>query len=338
MEQVIEKTNDVLGTRVGFKPFQYPRFYEIYRTHFGLNWTPEETRLDDDVYDWKHKLSANEKQFLTNIFRFFTEADVDVAGAYSEVYLPAFKLPEIRMMLLSFAEREGTHMRAYSHLIDTLGMPSSIYKVFMEYTEMADKHQYVESFMTKENEFDIHKLLKQIAVFSVFTEGMQLFSSFIMLLNFSRFNKMKGMSEIVRWSIRDENLHYEGMAELFKTVLREDPQYNTDALREEIYEVGYKMVELEDKFIDLCFNQTDIEGLTKEEVKEYIRFIADRRLIGVGYKGIFKIKDNPLPWVDEMLSSVGHGNFFEGRVTDYSRGVHEGSWNGFWAKPVAKKD
>jgi ribonucleoside-diphosphate reductase beta chain len=91
------------------------------------------------------------------------------------------------------------------------------------------------------------------------------------------------------------------------------------------------MVELEDKFIELAFGINNSQNLTKEEVKQYIRYIADRRLIGLGMKGIFKVKKNPLPWVEEMINAPIHGNFFENRVTDYAKGATAGSWNDVWA-------
>lgn len=326
-------SKNVLGERGYYKPFTHNKFYEYYLTHFAMMWTPEETKLDDDVYDWNNKLSKSEKHFLTNVFRFFTEADVDVAGAYSEVYLPLFKLPEVRMMLLDFAAREAVHIRAYSYLIDTVGMPSTTYKAFYDYEAMANKHDYFKSFKSSDGSIDIPTLLRQIAAFSAFTEGMQLFSSFIMLLNFKRFGKMKGMGELVQWSIRDEECHFQGMAELFKTLVRENPEYNTDELRDDIYNIARTMVDLENKFIDLCFEMGPMEGLTSDEVKGYIKYICDRRLIGLGYKGIFKVKTNPLFWVEEMLNAPGHSNFFEARSTDYSRGVHTGSWSKFWVKP-----
>jgi ribonucleoside-diphosphate reductase beta chain len=90
------------------------------------------------------------------------------------------------------------------------------------------------------------------------------------------------------------------------------------------------MVKLEDKFIDLAFGVNEMQGLTKEEVKNYIRYIADRRLISLGLKGIFKIKKNPLPWVEGMLGTT-HTNFFEQRVTDYAKGALTGDWQDVWA-------
>jgi hypothetical protein len=88
------------------------------------------------------KLTNEEKLFLTNIFRFFTQGDIDVAGGYVRNYLPYFPQPEIRMMLMGFAAREALHIAAYSHLIETLGMPEATYGEFLEYQSMRDKHEY----------------------------------------------------------------------------------------------------------------------------------------------------------------------------------------------------
>jgi ribonucleoside-diphosphate reductase beta chain len=284
----------------------------------------------EDVKDWKKKLTDDEKQFLTHIFRFFTQGDIDVAGGYVNNYLPYFPQPEVRMMLLGFAAREALHIAAYSHLIETLGLPDTTYNQFMEYQEMKDKHEYVLNISaqntTKEN------TATHIAVFSAFTEGMQLFSSFIMLLNFPRHGKMKGMGQIVTWSIVDETIHTESMIKLFKTYIQENNEIWNDDLKGRIYTIAERMVELEDKFIDLAFGVTEMEGLTAEEVKTYIRYIADRRLISLGLKGIYKVKRNPLPWVEEMINAPVHTNFFENRATDYAKGALGGSWGDVWGK------
>ena len=170
-----------------------------------------------------------------------------------------------------------------------------------------------------------------IAVFSAFTEGMQLFSSFIMLLNFPRHGLMKGMGQIVTWSIVDETMHTESMLQLFKTYIKENPEIWNDELKSKIYTIAEKMVALEDKFIDLCYQNGEMRDLKAEDLKEYIRYIADRRLITMGLKGIFKRKKNPLPWVEEMINAPVHGNFFENRVTDYAKGALTGSWSDVWA-------
>jgi ribonucleoside-diphosphate reductase beta chain len=316
--------------RTSFKPFNYPWAYDAWLKHEQSHWLHTEVPMAEDVKQWKKQLTKEEQQFLTNIFRFFTQGDIDVAGGYVTNYLPHFPQPEIRMMLLGFAAREALHIAAYSHLIETLGLPESTYNQFLEYQEMRDKHDYVTELSSKNG--TLESTATHIAVFSAFTEGMQLFSSFIMLLNFPRHGLMKGMGQIVTWSIVDETQHAENMIRLFKEFIKENPEIWNDSLKSKIYTIAEKMVELEDKFIDLSFAGSDMRDLTTEEVKKYIRYIADRRLISLGMKGIFKVKKNPLPWVEEMINAPVHGNFFENRVTDYAKGALSGSWDDVWAK------
>jgi ribonucleoside-diphosphate reductase beta chain len=234
------------------------------------------------------------------------------------------------MMLMGFAAREALHIAAYSHLIETLGLPETTYNQFLEYQEMKDKHDFVLDISSKNG--TIASTAEHIAVFSAFTEGMQLFSSFIMLLNFPRTGKMRGMGQIVTWSIVDETQHAEGMIKLFRTYIEENKEIWNDTLKEKIYSIAEKMVSLEDKFIELSFKSGAIEGLTEHDVKEYIRYIADRRLISLGLKGIFKRKKNPLPWVEEMINAPTHTNFFENRATDYAKGALSGDWHDVWGK------
>jgi len=311
-----------------FKPFNYAWAYESWLKHEQSHWLHTEVPMAEDVKDWENKLSPAEKAFLTNIFRFFTQGDIDVAGGYVNNYLPYFKQPEIRMMLAGFAAREALHVAAYSHLIETLGMPESTYNEFLEYEAMRDKHEYFTDLSqangTKES------VATNIAAFSAFTEGMQLFSSFIMLLNFPRHGKMKGMGQIVTWSIVDETLHAENMIKLFREYINENIEIWNDKIKGEIYTIAEKMVELEDKFIDLAFAMGPMEGLTSEDVKKYIRYICDRRLISLGLKGIFKVKKNPLLWVEEMINAPTHTNFFENKATDYARGAMSGDWAEIW--------
>ena len=314
--------------RNSFKPFHYPWAYDAWLKHEQSHWMHTEVPMLEDVKDWKNKLNNNEKHFLTNILRFFTQGDVDVAGGYVKNYLPYFPQPEIRMMLTGFAAREALHVAAYSHLIETLGMPESTYNEFLQYEEMRAKHDYFLSIAGQ----DASTIAQQIAAFSAFTEGMQLFSSFIMLLNFPRHGKMKGMGQIITWSIVDETIHAESMIKLFRTFVEENRDIWNDKLKSEIYSIAEKMVELEDKFIDLSFSMGAMEGLNAEDVKRYIRYICDRRLISLGLKGIFKVKKNPLPWVEEMINAPTHTNFFENRATDYAKGALTGDWSEVWAK------
>lgn len=315
-----------------YKPFRYPWAFEAYDMQCKMDWIPSEVPLEGDVKDWHFKMTPEERNLITQLFRFFTQGDVDVGQAYMDKYMPVFRNEEVRMMLSAFARMESVHAHAYSLLLDTIGMPEVEYQAFKEYEVMAAKHDYIESFNV-ESEADVALAM---AVFSGFTEGLQLFSTFAILMNFARGDlpkgsRMRGMNQIVTWSIRDESLHVESLSKLFCAFIEERPHLWTPELQNRIYEICRTMVELEDSFIDLAFEQGGIDGLTPEEVKQYIRYIADRRLAGLMLEPIYNIEKNPLVWLDYMLSGVEHANFFENRATEYAKGALTGSWSEVWA-------
>lgn len=305
-----------------YKPFAYPWAYEAWLMQQRIHWLPEEVPLADDVKDWKTTLKPEEKHLLTQIFRFFTQSDIEVNNCYMQHYARVFKPTEVLMMLAAFSNMETIHISAYSHLIDTLGMAETEYQAFLTYKEMKDKYDYMHQFSSDTKE----GIARTLAAFGAFTEGLQLFASFAMLLNFQRFGKMRGMGQIIAWSARDETLHTESVIRLFRTFLAENPDVEPEALKRDLYKICDTIVGLEDNFIQLAFGVGGIEGLTAEEVKLYIRYIADRRLVQLGLEPMYRITKNPLPWMDEILNGVEHTNFFENRVTEYSKAATTGSW------------
>jgi ribonucleoside-diphosphate reductase beta chain len=313
---------DLLTSNPVYKPFRYPWAYEAWLQQQRIHWLPEEVPLADDVKDWQKNLTPSERNLLTQIFRFFTQADVDVNNCYMKHYSQVFKPTEVLMMLSAFSNIETVHIAAYSHLLDTIGMPEIEYTAFLKYKEMKDKYDYMHSFSVA-NKTEIAKTL---AAFGAFTEGLQLFASFAILMNFPRFNKMKGMGQIVSWSVRDETLHCLSVIRLFRTFVQENPEIWTEEFRRDLYLVCATIVDHEDAFIDLAFELGGVQGLDASLTKQYIRFIADRRLQQLGLEPLYKIEKNPLPWLDEMLNAVEHANFFENRSTEYSKASTDGSW------------
>ncbi|MFZ9193671.1 MAG: ribonucleotide-diphosphate reductase subunit beta, partial [Candidatus Fonsibacter ubiquis] len=235
-EKIIDKnycdTQGLLKDNPVYKPFRYPWCYDAWLTQQRIHWLPEEVPLSEDIRDWQKKLTQSEKNLLTQIFRFFTQADVEVNNCYLRHYTSVFKPTEVLMMMTAFSSMETVHIAAYSHLLDTIGMPDSEYSAFLKYKEMKDKYDYMQNFNTSNK----REIAKTVAVFSAFTEGLQLFASFAILLNFPRFNKMKGMGQIVTWSVRDETLHCNSMIKIFNTFCDENPGLLDESLKKEIYD------------------------------------------------------------------------------------------------------
>ena len=307
----------------GYKPFRYPWAHEFWKKQQQVHWMPEEVPLGEDCKDWATKLNDGERNLLTQIFRFFTQSDVEVNDNYMERYARVFKPIEIKMMLSAFSNMETIHIEAYALLLETIGMPESEFSAFLDYEAMKAKHDYMQTFGV-ETHADIARTL---AMFGAFTEGLQLFASFAMLMNFPRFNKMKGMGQIVSWSVRDESLHCEGMVKLYHAFAHETGCV-TKSVQDDIVENCRTVVGLEDKFIDLAFEAGDVKGMTPDDIKQYIRFIADWRLRQLRLPELYGVSENPLPWLQSMLSGVEHANFFEARSTEYSKAATKGQWHG----------
>lgn len=310
----------------GYKPFRYPWAYDYWLKQQQVHWLPEEVPMGKDVQDWLQKLTDEERNLLTQIFRFFTQADIEVQDNYMDKYAVIFKPTEIKMMLAAFTNMETVHIAGYSHLLDTIGMPETEYSAFLEYGAMRDKSDFLHTF----NASSPMETARTLAVFAAFVEGLQLFASFAMLMNFPRFNKMTGMGQIISWSIRDESLHCEGMIRLFKQYCLESFGGVPKALQNQIIEDMIQSVALEDNFIDLAFSLGPVEGMTPEEVKQYIRFTADQRLGELGFSAHYGVVKHPLPWLPPLITGQEHANFFEQRATEYSKGATKGEWSKVW--------
>ena len=306
-----------------YKPFRYPWAYDFWKRQQQIHWIPEEVPLGEDCKDWASKLDDNERNLLTQIFRFFTQSDIEVNDNYMERYGRVFKPTEIKMMMAAFSNMETVHIAAYALLLETIGMPESEFGAFMEFQAMRDKHDYMAKFGIETNA----DIARTLAMFGGFTEGLQLFASFAMLMNFPRFNKMKGMGQIVSWSVRDESLHCEGMVKLYHA-FRKETGAVTPAVADDIVDCCKTVVMLEDKFIDLAFEMGPVQGMTPDDIKAYIRYIADWRLGQLELPKVYGVTEHPLPWLSSILNGVEHANFFEARATEYSKGATKGDWHG----------
>jgi ribonucleoside-diphosphate reductase beta chain len=313
----------LLTPSFGYKPFRYPWAYDFWKRQQQIHWMPEEVPLGEDCKDWAAKLNDRERNLLTQIFRFFTQSDVEVNDNYMERYGRVFKPTEVKMMLAAFSNMETVHIAAYALLLETIGMPESEFSAFLEFEALKAKHDYMQRFGVETNA----DIARTLAMFGAFTEGLQLFASFAMLMNFPRFNKMKGMGQIISWSVRDESLHCEGMVKLYHA-FNAETRAVTKHVAADIVDCCQTVVGLEDRFIDLAFEAGEVQGMTPEDIKTYIRFIADWRLRQLGLPEVYGVKENPLPWLQSLLSGVEHANFFEARATEYSKAATRGAWHG----------
>lgn len=310
-----------------YKPFKH-EWAEMWRDRQqSVHWMARELPMGEDLKNWSpqsEQLTNAERALLTNIFRLFTQADVDVLDNYMNILTKVFRNGEVSRMLSVFSSFETIHIEAYSYVLESLKLPDSTYHEFMDIEEMREKHDYLKRY----NADTLKDLLMTVGCFAAFVEGLQLFASFAMLLNFPRFGLMRNMGQIVSWSIRDETIHVNAGLKLFHT-LREETGIKMADLAEDFYEAARNYVRMEDAFIDRAFEFGETRGSGPEDYKKYVRYIADMRLGQLGLDPIYNIEEHPLPWIDEVLGQE-HANFFEVRATEYSKGAATGSWDRAW--------
>src|SRR6201992_1469273 len=292
----------LLTAPVTYDVESYPWAYEFWKRQQQTHWMGEEVPLGNDIKDWSSdRITPAERTLLTQIFRFFTQSDVEVSDNYLKRYIPIFQPLEVQMMMAAFTNMETVHIDAYALLLKTLGMPQTEFEAFRDYSEMKAKSDYMHTFGVG----TVSDVARTLAMFGAFTEGMSLFASFAMLMNFPRFNKMNGMGQIVSWSVRDESLHCEGITKLYHA-WNDETGCVTKQVRDDIREVANNMVKLEEGFVDLAFSLGEVEGMTAEEIKSYVRYIADWRLTQLKLSPVFgnfeetesgykPLKAHPLP-------------------------------------------
>lgn len=302
---------------------KFMTFHEVLDEHERCHWIPDEADMRMDVEQWKNgSISDSEKAYIKNILRLFTQADTDVCAAYVDKLLPIFKHPDVRMMLLSFANREVTHMKGYKKLNDTLGYDTEGFmSEFLSFKEMKDKHEFMIQETKFENEADIALYLAK----QVLMEGVNLFGSFAMLLSLSQLGRCPGMVSVNQWSVADESLHVRGLCNLFTEFVNENPRIVNNHFKAEIYETARQVVAMEDAFIDLCYNAGTNPAMTAQETKDYVRYVCDYRMQQLGLKAQFGVRANPIPWIDLVLSNT-LANFFETTSVQYSKQSLQGEW------------
>lgn len=312
------RRNSILTPRATYAPFEYEQAYKYWELQQQSHWLHTEVSMGSDISDWKTVLSDSEKRVIGHILKGFTQSEVFIQEYWGQMVSNWFKKPEIQMMAATFSSFESIHAVSYAYLNQSLGLED--FDAFLHEPTAKAKIDRLMSTKGKSRS----DIARSLAIFSAFNEGVNLFSSFAILLNFSRFNKMKGVGQIIAFSIKDESLHSEAGCWLFRTLVGEHPEILTDELKEDLYEAARLTVKLEDDFMAKAFEVGEIEGLELADLKNFIRFRTNTKLNDLGLKKLWKNIDQAaidrLSWFDVLSAGVSHSDFFAQRVDSYSKG------------------
>lgn len=317
---------NLLDTRLVFRPFQYEKAHEYWLKQSQAHWLHTEISMESDINDWKTKLNEHEKNVIAAVLKIFAQTEVVIEDYWASKVARWFKIPEIQAMCHTFASFESIHSIAYAYLNDSLGLDN-----FSEFLKEIPAKAKIDRLLNVKGKTK-EEIVKSLAIFSAFTEGMQLFSSFAILAHFSTKNLLKGVGQIIEYSIRDESLHSEAGCWLFKTFIEEYPEVMTKELKEEIYEAARLSVELEDNFIDLAFKDGKIKGLDPSDLKVFIRARTNTKLGDLGFASNWKNLDKEalsrMEWFNSFSTGLIHSDFFASRVTSYSKGTQ--NWDSMY--------
>lgn len=300
-----------------YKPFEYDKAFDYWEKQQNAHWLPSEVAMSKDINDWTANLTESERLVVGQILKSFTQTEISVNDYWSRKVSLWFPKPEICMMASAFASMETVHTVAYAYLNDSLGLDD--YSAFLADPTAIAKLNALKNTKGKSK----RDIARSLAIFSGFTEGVNLFSSFAILMNFARFNLLEGVETIVSWSVRDESLHSEAGCWLFRTFIEENPEIWDHELKKDIYDAARLSVKLEDDFIDHAFSLGEIRGLETHDLKNFIRMRANAKLFDLGLKTNWKNIDansiKKMAWFDELSGGTKLTDFFSSRVTDYSK-------------------
>jgi ribonucleoside-diphosphate reductase beta chain len=313
----------IIKPRLVYKPFEYPEAYEYWLKQQQAHWLHTEVPMMSDVNDWKQNLTETEKNIVGSILKGFAQTETIVNDYWSGLVTKWFRKPEVIMMATTFGAFETIHAEAYSLLNETLGLDN-----FDEFLEDEATMAKIQNLMDTRDSFgdelNWHEIAKSLAIFSAFTEGVNLFSSFAVLLSFKLSNKLKGIGQIVEWSIRDESMHSDAGCWLFRTLVQENPKLKTKELEAAINEAALLSLKLELDFISKVYELGDLESCSKYDLEHFIKNRVNTKLSDLGYKPIISNVDmtavERMKWFDHLSAGKQHTDFFANRVTNYSKG------------------
>jgi ribonucleoside-diphosphate reductase beta chain len=316
---------DIKQERIVYKPFEYPEAFDYWLKQQQAHWIHTEVPMMSDINDWKQNLNETEKNIIGSILKGFAQTETVVNDYWTGLVTKWFRKPEIIAMATTFGAMETIHAEAYSLLNEELGLDD-----FSEFLEDETTLAKIENLMNVRDSFDSennwHEIAKSLAIFSAFTEGVNLFSSFAVLLSFKMRNKLKGVGQIVEWSIRDESMHSEAGCWLFKTLIKENPELKNQELQTSINEAALLSLQLELDFIDKVYELGDLEGCSKYDLQNFIKHRVNTKLGDLGYQPIIQDIDltsiDRMKWFDALSAGKQHTDFFANRSTNYAKGVH----------------
>ena len=316
-----KRRRNIFAKRTNLKPYEYPNLNEYVDAIRHSYWVHTEFNFTSDIQDFKVHLNEVEKTALERAMLAISQIEVAVKSFWGDIYKRMPK-PEIGNVGATFAESEVRHADAYSHLIQLLGLNGE-FENLLQVPAIRRRIKYLEKAITNSKAVENKEYFESIVLFSMFIENVSLFSQFLVIMSFNKHkNMLKGISNAVEATSKEENIHAEFGFDLVNLIKEENPDWWTEELVEDLIISTKEAYEAEMEVVNWIFEKGDMDFLTKNQTLEFIKNRFNLSLNSIGIDNIFEINDTILEtteWFDDEILTTKHTDFFNKRSINYSK-------------------
>ena len=312
---------NIFNKRVALKPYEYPHLLDYVDAIRHSYWVHTEFNFTSDVQDFKVHLNEKERTAVQRAMLAISQIEVAVKTFWGDIYKKMPK-PEIGSVGATFAESEVRHADAYSNLIQVLGLNSE-FENLLEVPGIRKRIKYLDKTISASRSIENKDYFESVVLFSMFIENVSLFSQFLVIMAFNKYkNVLKGMSNAVEATSKEEKIHAEFGFDLVNTIKKENPTWWTDELKEDLVDATLDAYDAESDIVDWIFEMGDLDFLTKEQTLEFIKHRFNESLNAIGIDSVFSVDSKLLEtteWFDDEILTTKHTDFFNKRSINYSK-------------------
>ena len=319
--QAKKRQRNIFERRMTLKPFEYPELYEYVPAIRHSYWIHTEFNFTSDIQDFKTHLSTSEKNAIKNAMLAISQIEVAVKNFWGDIYHKIPK-PEVGAVGSTFAESEVRHTDAYSHLLEILGLNTE-FKKLKKNPVIMKRVRYLDAALTSSKSENDKEYTESILLFSLFIEHVSLFSQFLIIMAFNKHkNMLKGISNVVEATSKEEQIHGDFGIDLIKIIKNENPEWFDFKYEFKVQNMCKTAYEAESAIIDWIFEKGEVDFLPKKQIKEFIKDRFNRSLTSIGVKEVFETDSkllNETEWFNDEIIGTKHVDFFVKRSINYSK-------------------
>ena len=320
-EQTQKRKRNIFEKRINLKPYEYPELYEYVSAIRHSYWIHSEFNFTSDVQDFKTQLTDLERNAIKNTMLAISQIEVAVKSFWGDIYQKIPK-PEVGSVGATFGESEVRHADAYSHLIEILGLNKE-FETLKKKPVIMRRVQYLETALSTSKSDNAQEYSESVLLFSLFIEHVSLFSQFLIIMAFNKHrNMLKGVSNVVEATSKEEQIHGDFGIDLIKIIKKENPDWFDAEYASRIQEMCRKAFKAESGIVDWIFEKGELDFLPKEQVNEFIKDRFNRSLESIGVQKVFETDEDLLKeteWFNDEIIGTKHGDFFVKRSINYSK-------------------